>query len=63
MSRRLAPALAVAEARSRIVEAVRPVNELRIELSEKTMFRARIECGPDGKLIAVPFPTQDSAVL
>jgi molybdopterin biosynthesis enzyme len=31
MSRRLAAALAVAEARSRIVEAIRPVNELRIE--------------------------------
>jgi molybdopterin molybdotransferase len=41
-----------------VLGAAMPDNQLR-----EDYVRARIERGPDGKLVAVPFPTQDSAML
>jgi molybdopterin molybdotransferase len=41
-----------------VLGAAMPDNQLR-----EDYVRAHIERGPDGELIAVPFPTQDSAML
>jgi molybdopterin molybdotransferase len=41
-----------------VLGAAMPENQLR-----EDYVRARLERGPDGKLIAVPFPAQDSAML
>jgi molybdopterin molybdotransferase len=52
------------------LSANRPVFEqavlgaaMRENYIREDYVRAHIECGPDGKLIAVPCPTQDSAML
>jgi len=41
-----------------VLGAAMPDNQLR-----EDYVRARLERDPDGKLIAIPFPTQDSAML
>jgi molybdopterin molybdotransferase len=41
-----------------VLGAAMPANQLR-----EDYVRARLERGPDGQLVAVPFPTQDSAMF